>query len=255
MNPTPIRIVAENLAEGARAVAPGHGTRRPVETSVADARVILERFAGLPAFEAEEADARLHLQTVDHRVVVRFAGGRLVLDEGATFVFATVEDILGRLGNHAPAAATVTAATVTTTTAAELTETPASAQPTEARRGPQKIWILAFLLAAFAAAAWWSTQPESIDGVEWVSGDAEESLLRKAAGDYASENERLRLEPEGRLVVSTTAGAEIMRSSLRVGRRANAAVFVTEGGVVLEFDESGVFRLDRLIYRRTPAKS
>jgi hypothetical protein len=256
-HPAPIKIVAENLAEGARSLAPGHGTRRPVEASVAEARAILENFAGLPAFDAEEAEARLHLNTIDHRVVVRFAGGRLVLDEGVTFVFATVEEIIARLGNHAPAAVTTTGATApgsTTATAPALAEAPVAVEPA-AGRGRRKIWILSLLLVLFAAAAWWSVQPESIDGVEWVSGEVEQSLLRKAAGDYVSESEHLRLDPEGQLVVTTAAGAEIMRSPLRVGRRANASVFVTEGGVILEFDESGVFRLDRLVYRRTPAKT
>lgn len=234
-----VRIVAENLTDEARVIAPAEGRRREVEVETGVVRRWLENFSALPALDAEDAGARLHLSTPAHRLVVRWTGGHLGTDERGTFVAATVEEILANLlAGPEPVAAR-----------GEVVD---SETPAPARRKPRaQGWLLAGLLLVFVPLAWWSLQSETPDGVEWVRDGAEgQAILAQTAGGYASDNERITLTAAASLVANNGEGQETLRTSVRVGRRAGLPVLVTETGVVLEVMADGTLRLGESVYRR-----
>ena len=237
-----IKVIAENVSEEARALTPGDGRRRPVEIDVAALHSWLGNFAALPVLEAEEAEARLHLDAPARRLVVRWAGGRLGVDERDAFVVATVDEIVTRL------------VTVTPPADAGSAEATSEATPQSRSRVQAQVWLLAGLLAVFAAVCWWVLAPETPEGVEWIGDAAErQTILTQADGKYASDNERLSLKgATAQLTATNTEGVETLHTTVRVGRRAGTTVLVTEGGVILQIAGSGQMRIDSTDYRRVP---
>jgi hypothetical protein len=241
--PTIIKIIAENVTGEARALAPGEGRRREVEIGETALRTWLDNFSALPALEAEDVDARLHVTVPARRIVVRRAGGRLGAEEGDTFVAATVDEILAQL-----MAASFAGGGMTDEAISEVLAPSRS-------RGRLQAALLAGLLAILAVCWWWSLRPETPNGVEWI-GDASErqTILAQAAGNYASDNERLTLDASSaQLIANNEAGAETLRTTVRVGRRGGANVLVTEAGVLLELIAGNQLRIDAIDYRRVPA--
>ncbi len=238
--PTAIKLIAENLSDEARALAPGEG-RRTVEVDAVGLRTWLDHFAALPAFETEEAEARLQLTVASRRLVVRWAGTRLGAEEGGNFVAATPEEIVALLLAPKAPAGEVAPAEV----APE--ETLASRQRARARG-----WLLVGLVVIFAGLCWWTTRPEVPDGVEWIDDSVErQTILSAAAGSYASEDEKLELEAAaGRLTAADAGGNETLRTTVRVGRRDGTNVLVTEAGVVLELVAEGRVKINGIEYRR-----
>ena len=245
--PTVIRIVAQNLADEARALSPGEGRHREIEVDEAGLRSWLDNFAALPALEAEEADARLYLSVAASRVEVRWFGGHLGSEIGGTFLPATVNEIIGQ-ALSIPAAAEPEPATGTPS----QEPTPPTSRPGRRRaNGP----MLAGLLAIFAVIIWWNTRPEMPEGTELIDSASErQAILDKAAGRYASDNERLSLDAAaGRLTATNGSGEQTLSTALRVGRKAGVPVLVTESGVVLEVAANGQLRLGAVDYRRLPS--
>lgn len=240
--PALFTVIGENLTDEARALAPGDGRRRPAEVDAAGLHVWLGNFAGLPALDAEDAGARLHVSGSGRRFVVRRAGGRLGWEEGGNFVAASVDEIVAQLLAPPPAA-------VTAMDEAEPGPPAKSSVRTQA-------WPLLGLLAVLVAACWWSFLPETPEGVEWVGSAAERDvILAQAAGTYLSDDEQLRLDAAGgRLTATDAEGKETLRTPVRVGRRGGSVVFVTDGGVVLEVSADGHLRLDATDYRRAPTR-
>jgi len=240
--PIVIKVIAENVTEEARVLAPGNGRRRPVEIEEPELRRWLENFAALPALDAEEAEARLHLDVSARRLVVRWTGGRLGVDERDAFVAATVDEIVARLRAETPR------------TDAGPAEAMADATPQSRSRVQAQVWLLAGLLAVFAAVCWWMLAPEKPEGVEWIGDAAErQTILTQADGKYASDNERLSLDgAAAQLTATNTEGVETLHTTVRVGRRAGTTVLVTEGGAILEIAASGQIRIDSTDYRRVP---
>lgn len=245
--PAVIRIVAQNLADEARALSPGEGRHREIEVDEAGLRTWLDNFAALSALDAEEADARLYLSVAATRVEVRWFGGHLGSEIGGTFLPATVNEIIGQ------ALSTPAAAEPVPVTGAQTTQPPMPTSRPSRRRanGP----MLAGLLAIFAVIIWWNTRPEMPEGTELIDSAAErQAILDKAAGRYASDNERLRIDAAaGRLKATNETGEQTLSTTLRVGRRAGVPVLVTEAGVVLEVAANGELRLGAANYRRLPS--
>jgi hypothetical protein len=240
--PTVIKLCADNVTDGARALAPGEGRRRELEIDAAALRVWLDHFAALPALEAEEAEARLHLAVPARRLVVRRAGGRLGAELGGTFVAATAEDIVAQLLAPAP-------------NAGSAADVPVPDQPPPPKgRGRAQAWLLAALIAILAGSWSWALRSETPEGVAWI-GEATErrAILRQAAGSYASEDERLSLDAAALLIATNDAGEETLRTTVRVGRRAGVAVLVAENGVLLEITPAGRIRIDSTDYQRVAA--
>lgn len=241
--PPVIKLIAENLTDEARALAPAEGRRRPVEVDAAGLRIWLDNYAALPALDTEDAEARLYLTVPGRRLVVRRAGGRLGAEEGDTFVAATVEEIVTQL-----------LAVSWSTGAGKEEPAPEVLLPLPPRaRARGQGWLLTGLIAICAAVWWWSFLPENPEGVEWI-GDAERgAILTRAAGNYTSDDERLKLDASAQLTAMNVAGEETLRTTVRVGRRAGAVLLVTESGVLLEIMPDGHLRLDTSDYRRLPA--
>lgn len=240
--PATASIILENLAAGALAVAPGDGRRPAVETDVDGVRRALEAFAALPARETEEADACLHLATPAHRLVVRHASGRLIAEEGGAFTATTVEEIVARLLSPA------------TATDAAPDEAGPETSPSDVSHPRRKVWALAALLAVLPLVWWGTAQPETPEGVEWVQNAGErQTILASARGSYDSDDERLSIDDAtSRLVVAAKTGEEMLRTSLRVGRRDGTPVLVTEAGVPLEIAADQTLRVGAAVYHRAP---
>lgn len=237
-----VSIVVENLTVGARAVAPGEGRLPAVEVDAEGVRTWLEAFAALPAPETEEADARINLITPRRRLLVRHASERLIMEEGDTFASATVDEIVARL--FAPS--DQSCAATDTAEADNLT-------PAVPRRGG-KLWALVVLLALLPVLGWWTGQSDTPEGIEWVRDAGErQAILFAARGSYATDDERLTVDgASGSLVVAAHTGEEIIRTSLRVGRRGDVPVLMTEGGVLLEFAADNTLHLGDTVYHRVP---
>lgn len=243
--PLVIKVIARNLTEEGRVLAPGHGWSRPVETDATGLRAWLEHYSAQPAFETEEADARLLVTVCGRQLIVRRAGGQLGTEEHATFVAGTVDEIeaflLSAQSSGASAVADEEAASV---------ELPLGRDRVRVQR-----WVLAALLTILVAVGWWTSRPEMPAGVEWI-GDAAESrsILNSAAGTYASDNEKLVLEAgAGRLTATNPEGQETLNLTVRVGRRAGVPVLVTEMGVVLELPAKNHLRINETDYARVSA--
>jgi len=252
------KISLENLADGARAPEPGRGRRAAVESDGPGLRTVIEAFAALPALEAEDAGARILVSISDRRIVVRSAGGRLIVEEGGSFAGATVDEIMERLSSAAPAsAAGASAGTSASARGSSGMSAEAGSEPLPASSGSGRgrIWVFAALLVLFPVIWWASTRPATPDGVEWEgTQDARQAILGAAAAHYASSDEQLMVDaPASRLVVSDKLGNETLATSLRVGRRAGIPVLVTEAGVVLEVGSDGSLRLNGETYQRVPS--
>lgn len=249
MNAPPIiRIVAQNVTDEARALAPGCGRRREVQVDENALRTWLDHFAGLSGFDAEDADARLYLTVPGRRVEVRWFGGKLGSEIGGTFLPATVDEIMGQtIPTSAPTAPVAVASEP---------ELPAQTPPTRRPgNGRTQGVLLVGLLAAIAVINWWNFRPKTPEGTEWIENAAErQAILQKADGKYASENEGLSLDAAARRLTGTDeTGAQTLNTVLRVGRRAGVPVLVTEGGLVLEIAATGHLQLGAIVYRRLPA--
>lgn len=251
----PIRIAAQNVADEARAIAPGEGRRQPVEVDATALRAWLDNFSSLPPLEAEDADAQLHLSAGAQRLAVRWLGGRLGSEKSGTFVAATpgeiVADLLAsaRAGEKSIAPETAPASAPVAVGAESEAEPPARPRAHAGAR----MALLAALLAIFAALCWWHFRPEIPEGVAWIENATErDAILARAAGRYASDNERLTLDAKALLTAANEKGLPTLSTTVRVGRRGPATVFVTAGGVVLELAANGILRIDATDYRRLP---
>jgi hypothetical protein len=240
--PATVSIILENLAPGALDVAPGDGRRPAIETDTEGVRAFLEAFAALPAVATEEADARIRLATPAHRLVVRHAGGRLIVEEADSFVATTVDEIVVRL--FAPVAGK------------DLMADEAAPEPSPSGlpRRRRKVWVLTGLLVVLPL-VWWSTMnPETPDGVDWVQNAGErQAIFANANGQYASDDERLNVDgATAGLVVAAKTGEETLRTTLRVGRRAGVTVLVTKAGVLIEITADDRLSIGDAVYHRVP---
>ena len=240
--PHGIKLIAENLAEEACALAPGGGWCRPIEIDAAGLRTWLDNFAALPALETEEANACLHLSVPGHRLVVRWIGGRLGTDVYGTFAAATIAEIEAQLlGAIPPSAGSPLAASAA----------PERTPPASARVRAQTC-LLTGLLALFAVEGWWLAQPETIDGVEWITNANErQAVLDAAAGGHASDDEKLHLDAAtARLTATNPEGEQTLSTMVRVGRQTGGTVLATESGVLLHVVGNGQLRVNATNYRR-----
>lgn len=233
------RIALENLTVDAKATAAGEG-RRPVYEGGAEAvHVLLENFKALGSVEAEDADARIHLTTPSQRVVVRHAGGRLIVDDGTSFTDATVEDIMVRIFGSG-----------FVTEISQVDQAPAVVPPARSQR--TKYLIFALLVGVFALVNWWNWRHEDAGGVEWIQpGNERQAILKLVSGAFASTNERLHIDASSaQLTVRDLRGQVVLRTSFRVGRSQEGPVLVTEAGVVYDVIANGVLRMGNTTYRR-----
>ena len=173
--------------------------------------------------------------------MVKRVGGRLGTEKNHTFVAATVDEIM--MGAFAEPSL-----------GAESTgsEAPDPAiSPAVKARGRVQRWLLARLLAMLAGLSWWSLLPETPDGVEWLGRTAEgQAMLARAAGRYASANERIVLDSAATLTATNETGEQTLQTTVRIGHRAGIRVLVTEAGVPFELADDGTLRLGDVIYRR-----
>ena len=236
-------VIGENLSDDGRVPAPRRGWSREVGETAGGLQRRLEDFAALPSFEAEEADARLHVKSPRERVTVRWAGGKLGIQAADTFVPATVGEIFAQISGRPAADAGPVAAED------PVAPVPPAKPPRKARR--QRV-VLAVLVAAMAVLAIPALQPEPPEGVEWIE-DADERIriLAAAGGFYPGEDERLQIDGKAaRLTVTGAEGEEVLATSLRPGRKAGAVVLATEAGVLLEVAGAGRIRANGSEYRR-----
>jgi hypothetical protein len=240
--PVVVKVIARNLADDGRILAPGGGWSRPIETDAAGLQTWLQHFAALPGFETEEADARLIVTVRGRQLIVRRAGGRLGTEEHGTFVAGNLEEIQALFLTAQSPAASATA--------------PEEAAPIELprKRARDRVqqWVLAGLLTILVAVGWWTSRPETPEGVEWI-GNADEVrvILNSAGGTYATDDEKLVLDAAtGRLKATNPEGQETLDVTVRVGRRAGIPVLVTTTGVVLEVPANNRLRIDATDYAR-----
>jgi hypothetical protein len=240
--PLTARIALENLTADARATAPGEGRRPVYEAGREAVHVLLENFSAMTPMETEEADARIHLTTPAQRVVVRHAGGRLILDDGASFTDATVEDIMVRIFG--------TEFATQISEVDQAPQVPAVVPSAQSRRG--KFLIFVILVGVFALVNWWIWRDKDDGGVEWIQpGKERQAILNLVSGAFASPDERLRIDASsGQLTVSDLRGRVVLRTSFRVGRSPQGPVIVTEAGVVYDVIADGILRLGSRTYRR-----
>lgn len=242
MNPSvTIKLVPQNLADEAQALLPGEGWRREIEVDAPTLRRWLDNFAALPPLETEEAKAGLQLTRPTGRFVVKLLGGRLGTEQNATFVPATVDEIMA-------------AAFAERRRGAEATEADAldpAISPALKAKGRAQRRLLVGLLAVLAGLIWWSLLPETPEGVEWLDQNSEaRAILARAAGRYASDNERIVIDSAANLTASNEAGEQTLQTTVRVGRRAGLPVLVTEAGVLFELANDGTLHLREVLYRR-----
>ncbi len=246
----PIRIVAENLTGEAVALAPHEGRSHAVEINEAALRLWLRNYAALPALEAEDIGAQLHLALGARQLLVRWVGGRLGSDRAGTFVAATPDAIVSDFlpPAHAPETPIAGLADYEPSIGSQAESTAPSRQET----GPRsKLAVLAALVALLAVGCWWNLRPETPDGVTWIENATErDTILGRAAGRYTSENERLTLDLKAQLAAANEQGAPTLNTTVRVGRRGDTTVFVTAAGVVIELAASGNLRIASTDYRR-----
>lgn len=251
----PIRLAAENVTADALALAPREGRRQAVDLDHAALRTWLKNFSALPALEAEDIGAQLHLTQGAHQLAVRWMGGRLGSEKSGTFVAATPDEILTDL--LAPARAHENPIAIE---AARPRDVPGPAHDgsvaAPAPRAGTKLAILAALLAILAAVGWWNFRPATPEGVTWIESVTErDAILGRTAGRYASDHERLTLDAKAQLTATNEKDAPILSISVRVGRRGSTTVFVTAAGVVIELSASGNLRIAATEYRRLDAGS
>jgi hypothetical protein len=247
--PACIKVIAQNLGDEARALDPHGGQRRAVELDEAALRVWLGHFAALPPLDAEDVDARLHLALPAGRLTVRWVGNRLGSELNGNFLAATADDIVAQVFPPAPSAGVESVPAVA---GVVVTETDApSAVPVKRRLSPlAQAGLLAALLAILAFNAWWFLRPATPEETEWIENTAErQAVLQRAAGSYASANERLDLDAAARLTATNEQGVRTLGTSVRAGRRRAATVLVTEAGVVIELVASGGLRIGGIDYR------
>jgi hypothetical protein len=242
MNPSfTVKLVPQNLADDALALAPGEGWRREVEVDATALRRWLGNFAALPPLETEEADAGMILTNRADRMVVKRVGGHLGTEMNRTFVAATVDEIMSLAFTERPHG----------TEAAESAAVDSAISPAAQAKGRAQSWLLAGLLAVLAGLVWWSLIPETPEGVEWLDRTTEgQAILARAAGRYASVNERLVLDSAANLSASDEAGEQTLQTTVRVGRRAGTPVVVTEAGVLFELASDGTLHLGEIVYHR-----
>lgn len=249
-SPLLTRIVTENLADEARAIAPHEGRHHAVEVDEAALHIWLRNFSALPALEAEDACAQLHLVHGPHQLLVRWVGGRLGSERAGTFVAATSDEIASDFltSTHAHEKSSADLASPERTVGSDAEPAPRSRQET----GPgSKLAILAGLVALLAVGCWWNLCPETPEGIIWVENATErDTILGRAAGRYTSENERLTLDLKAQLAAANEKGVPTLNTTVRVGRRGNTTVFVTAAGVVIELAASGNLRIASTDYRR-----
>ena len=253
----PIRLAAENVTAAALALAPREGRRQAVDLDETALRTWLKNFSALPALEAEDIGAQLHLAQGAHQLAVRWMGGRLGSEKSGTFVAATPDEILTDL--LAPARAHENPIAIETARPRAL---PGSAHdgsvaapaPRAGTSPGAKLAILAALLAILAAVGWWNFRPATPEGVIWIESATErDAILSRTAGRYASDHERLTLDAKAQLTATNEKDAPLLSTSVRVGRRGTTTVFVTAAGVVIELSASGNLRIAATDYRRVAA--
>lgn len=250
MNPAaPIRIVAENVIEEARALDAHGGRQHAIEANEETLRVWLSHFAALPALEAEEAGARLHLAHGSEHLLVRWAGGRLGSEKAGTFVAASAEAIVAELLAR-PSKAGGSFRIDVPASEADEAETPAARARARAR-----LVALAALVVVFLGICAWHLRPTTPEGIVWIENPTErDAVLSAAAGRYTSDTERIQLDAKAGLSATSERGLPLLSTTVRAGRRGNASVLVTAGGVIVELAGDGL-RIGGTGYRRVAAGS
>lgn len=252
--PAVINVIAQNLGGEARTLDAGAGQRRVAGLDETALRAWLGNFAALPALDAEDADARLHLTLPAGRLSVRWIGGRLGSEINGNFLVASVDEILAQAF---PRVATEDAAADPVGTGVALKATANEGEPLPVApvkrglSGRARAGLLAASLAACAFNAWWVFRPATPDDTEWIDDTAErQAIFHRAAGSYASINERLVLDAAAKLTATNEQGVQTLATNVRAGRRRATTVLVTQAGVVIELAATGGLRIDGVDYRR-----
>lgn len=247
--PAVIKVIAQNLGDEARALDAHAGQRRAVELDEAALRLWLGHFAALPPLDAEDADARLHLALPAGRLTVRWIGRRLGSEVNGNFLAATADEIAAQVFPPA-AAGDAGAAPAVVAVAVTDTEAPPSTPPKRRLSARAQAGLLGVMLGALALNAWWFLRAAPPADTEWIEHAGERQvILQRAAGSYASANERLVLDAAARLTATDEQGVQTLGTSVRAGRRRAATVLVTEAGVVIELVAGGGLRVGQIDYR------
>jgi len=237
-----IVITLQNLDGHAAALVPRAGRGPALNIDFSTLRALLQNFAALPPFEAEDANSRINITTSTHRLVVRHAGGRLIYEENGDFSTATVDDILSRLFGKAPSIAP----------AQEAIVDPSSVTSPTKRTFTWSAPTL-LILSAIIVVVGLGVHAPTPSTIEWLLGGKErEALVESIAGSYTREDALLNIDAtSGKLIVSDKEGQEVLRTSLLVGRQGGKLVLKTDAGVVLQPTPEGALRLGDAVYQRS----
>ncbi len=258
--PGMLTLATLNLSANGARVTPGDDT---VATEVTQAAALdaLKAFAGVPAVEFVEVDARIYLTGPRGKFAVQNIRGRLFVtrmpESTNTPVERTPEEIITLLS----AAETTAASTVAAAAAEEKAEIEAAAE--EISQGPPEwakfIWVIAVLAVAVGLWAFYSSsQSKAPKGVQ-IIGDVTRygSLHAEYDGRYGEPAATVLVLDQGHLTsekANAGAGGKALDFTYVYGERDGKIVLVLDNGTLIEPqpDKSIMFRGAE--YRRLSGK-
>ncbi len=240
--PTMITLSTLQLsADGTRAL-PGENERRPVEVTVPAALAALQAFAGLPAVELVDVDAKMYLEGPRGKVAVQNVGGKLfvaLVPESVNTAThrtpaETMELIVAGEARAGSAAATAEAAEE----AALIADAARSSGGW--RKALSSGWTLALLLIVAAIVGYVSFAPEIPEGVEIIRDPGRiASLNTEFSGRYGAPAATILVLADGKLTGKQAGPTSVNEETLfemgfRFGLRGTEVVLVVDNGALLE---------------------